>query len=397
MPAVMKDRIRKHAVEIFQELIGIRRHLHANPELSYQEEKTAAFIQETLRNYGIPFTSGVGGHGIVGLIEGGKPGKMIALRADMDALPITEVNEVPYKSINSGVMHACGHDVHMTCLLGAAKILQEIREDLSGSVRLIFQPAEESFPGGASLMIKDGVLENPVPAAILGQHTLPTLEAGKVGMKSGMYMASTDEIYLTVKGKGGHAATPELLIDPVVAAAQIIVALQQVVSRKANPATPTLLSFGKIIGDGRTNIIPDTVTIAGTLRTFDEVWRKQAHHHITTIAQNTAHAFGASCEVNIHAGYPFVVNDESLTTRTFNHAAEFLGSENVVPLEMRMTAEDFAYYSQIIPGCFYRLGVRNESRGITSNLHTPTFDADERSLEIGAGLMAWLAFTELES
>jgi len=348
----MKERIRNLSVEMFQELIGIRRHLHANPELSYQEEKTAAFIQETLANYGIPFTAGVGGHGIVGHIEGGKPGKMIALRADMDALPITEVNEVPYKSINSGVMHACGHDVHMTCLLGAAKILQEIRSELTGSVRLIFQPAEESFPGGASLMIKDGVLENPEPAAILGQHTLPTLEAGKVGMKSGMYMASTEEIYQTVKGKGGHAATPELLIDPVVAAAQIIVALQQVVSRKANPATPTLLSFGKIIGDGRTNIIPDIVSIAGTLRTFDEVWRKQAHHHITTIAQNTAHAFGASCEVNIHAGYPFVVNDENLTTRAFNHAAEFLGAEIVVPLEMRMTAGGFADYSQIIPGCF---------------------------------------------
>lgn len=393
----MKERIRNLSAEIFQELIGIRRHLHAHPELSFREENTAAFIQETLAKYGIPFTAGVGGHGIVGHIEGGKPGKMIALRADMDALPINELNEVEYKSLHHGIMHACGHDVHMTCLLGAAKILQEIRSEFAGSVRLIFQPAEESFPGGASLMIKDGVLENPAPAAILGQHTLPTLEAGKVGMKSGMYMASTDEIYLTVKGKGGHAATPELLIDPVVAAAQIIVALQQVVSRKANPATPTLLSFGKIIGEGRTNIIPDTVSIAGTLRTFDEVWRKQAHQHIAAIAQNTARAFGAECEVDIHPGYPFVVNEEALTARAFASAADYLGKENVVPLEMRMTAEDFAYYSQIIPGCFYRLGVRNEAAGITSNLHTPTFDADEKSLETGAGLMAWLAYTELNS
>lgn len=397
MDIIIRNIIKQLAAENFQEYVLIRRHLHSNPELSFREEQTSLFIQDKLRSYGIPFQSNVGGYGIVALIEGSKPGKLIALRADIDAIPVNEENDVPYRSKVPGVMHACGHDAHITCLLGAAKILSEIRAELQGSVRLIFQPAEESFPGGATLMIADGALENPVPAAILGQHTLPTLEAGKVGMKSGRYMASTDEVYLKIIGKGGHAATPDLLIDPISIAAQVITALQHLVSRKANPAIPTLLSFGRIIGEGRTNIIPNEVSLEGTLRTHDEEWRKQAHQQIITIAQNTARAFGGECEVDIHHGYPAVINEKALTMRTFENAINFLGSENVIPLEMRMTAEDFSYYAQIVPGCFYRLGVMNQGKCITSNLHSTTFDIDESSLETGAGLMAWLAYSELIS
>jgi amidohydrolase len=332
----------------------------------------------------------------VALIEGKNPAsRTLALRADMDALPIDEANSCEYKSVNKGVMHACGHDIHMASLLGAARILHEMKDHFRGTVKLIFQPSEESFPGGASVMITEGVLNNPDVYAILGQHTLPTLDAGKVGMKGGKYMASTDEIYLTVKGRGGHAATPELNIDPILIAAHILTALQQVVSRYAKSSIPTVLSFGRIEGKGRTNIIPDEVKIDGTLRTFDESWRAEAHGHITRIAQSIARGMGGDCEVFIDRGYPFLVNDEALTSRSFLRAQEYLGVENVVALDMRMTAEDFAYFAQEVPGCFYRLGVRNESMGITSNLHTPTFDADEQCLLTGMGLMAWLAICEL--
>ncbi len=377
------------------EIIALRRHFHANPELSGKEIKTAEFIEKNLQLWGISYVSGVAGTGILAQISGKKANKSVALRADMDALPITEANDVKYKSLNHGVMHACGHDVHMACLLGAAKILNTLKDDFEGNVRLLFQPSEETFPGGAKGMIAEGALENPIPDVILGQHTLPTLEAGKVGMKSGKYMASTDEVFLTVKGKGGHAATPDLVVDTVAIAAQIVVSLQQLVSRKANPAIPTLLSFGRFIADGRTNIIPDEVTIGGTFRTFDETWRAAAHEHIEKIAKSVANGYGGDCEVFINKGYPFLVNDEDLTSRSFNNAVKYLGAENVVELDMRMTAEDFAYYTQKIPGCFYRLGVRNESKGITSNLHTSTFDIDEKSLETGMGVMAWLAVCEL--
>ena len=386
------EKIKNLSAEFTPEIIDIRRHLHANPELSEKEFKTADFICATLDSYGIPYTRGVGGNGIVAKIEGLQPQTTtLALRADMDALPINELNACDYKSQNPGVMHACGHDVHMASLLGASKILNELRNEFEGTIRLIFQPSEEKFPGGALAMINDGVLKNPVPERIIGQHVLPTLEAGKVGFKPGRYMASTDEIYLTVKGRGGHAATPELNTDTVLMASHIIVALQQVVSRMAPPGIPTVLSFGRFIADGRTNIIPSEVKIDGTFRTFDETWRAKAHEKITKLASGIAESMGGSCEVFIDHGYPFLVNDDQATAQAKALAQQYLGAENVVDLDQRMTAEDFAYYSHIIPACFYRLGVKDPSWETIRNLHTPEFDADERSLETGMGLMAWLA------
>jgi len=392
----MIQQIKNSAKLLLPELINIRRHLHRNPELSMKEEKTSAFIAAKLDEYGIKYTSGIAVHGIVALIEGKNPGKRtIALRADMDALPILEDNNTEYCSTVPGVMHACGHDVHMTCLLGAAHLLQQLRNEFEGTIKLLFQPSEEQFPGGASMMIKEGALKNPTPEKMFGQHVLPTLEAGKIGLKPGKYMASTDEIYLTVKGKGGHGATPELNIDPVLIASHIIVALQQIISRDKNPVLPAVLSFGRFIADGRTNIIPSDVKMEGTLRTFDEKWRADAHQKITKLATGLAESMGGTCEVFIDKGYPFLVNDDKVTAQTKKAAIEYLGPDNVVDLDMRLTAEDFAYYTQLVPSCFYRLGVANESRGIVHNLHTPRFDVDEASLETGAGFMAYLAFSAM--
>jgi amidohydrolase len=394
--ADIKTRIKELSASYHAEIVALRRHLHANPELSEKEFNTADFICKTLDSYGISYSRNIGGNGIVAHIEGQQPqNTTLALRADMDALPIHELNDCGYKSLQPGVMHACGHDVHMASLLGASRILNELRTEFEGTIRLIFQPSEEKFPGGALEMIKDGVLKNPVPDRIYGQHVLPTLEAGKVGFKPGRYMASTDEVYLTVKGKGGHAATPELNIDPVLIASHIIVALQQVVSRSASPGIPTVLSFGRVIADGRTNIIPSEVKIDGTFRTFDETWRAIAHEKITSIASGIAESMGGSCEVFIDKGYPFLVNDELATSEAKALAKQYLGVDNVVDLEQRMTAEDFAYYSHIIPACFYRLGVKNPSWKDIRNLHTPEFDADERSLETGMGLMSWIAVNTL--
>lgn len=389
-------RIKQEASELLPELIAIRRHLHMHPELSMQESQTSTYIQARLSEFGIPFNAGMAEHGVVGLIEGKNPTKqVIALRADMDALPITEQNQVDYCSTNPGVMHACGHDVHMTSLLGASKILNSLKDQFEGTIKLIFQPSEERFPGGASIMIKEGVLENPAPDKMFGQHVLPTLEAGKVGLRSGKYMASADEVYLTIKGKGGHGATPELIVDPVLIAAHILVALQQIVSRNAPPQLPALLSFGRFIAEGQTNIIPNEVRLDGTFRTFDEQWRAEAHLKIKNMAQSIARGMGGDCEVFIDKGYPFLVNDETLTKNAKQYAIEYMGKDNVVDLELRMAAEDFAYYSQLVPSCFYRLGTRNESKGIINNLHTPLFDIDETSLETGAGLMAWMAVSAL--
>ncbi len=392
------EKIKALSSEFAPAIIKIRRHLHAHPELSEKEFKTADFICATLESYGITYSRNVGGNGIVAEIKGQQPHTVtLALRADMDALPINELNDCDYKSQHPGVMHACGHDVHMASLLGASKILNELRNEFEGTIRLIFQPSEEKFPGGALAMIKDGVLKNPVPERIYGQHVLPTLEVGKVGFKPGRYMASTDEVYLTVKGRGGHAATPELNIDPIVIASHIIVSLQQVVSRSAPPGVPTVLSFGRMIADGRTNIIPSEVKIDGTFRTFDETWRTAAHEKITSIAKGIAESMGGLCDVFIDKGYPFLVNDDLATSEAKALAQAYLGSENVVNLEQRMTAEDFAYYSHIIPACFYRLGVKNPSWRNIRNLHTPDFDADEYSLETGMGLMAWIVLGSLES
>ncbi|MFC2102675.1 M20 family metallopeptidase [Bacteroidota bacterium] len=394
----LKTLITDLASRYLEETTGIRRHIHQHPELSKQEEKTAAFICSTLGSYGIPYTKGVAGFGVVGLIEGKNPkSRCIGLRADMDALPVVEQNNVPYKSLEAGKMHACGHDVHVSSLLGAARILNDLKDQFEGTVKLIFQPSEESYPGGAIEMINEGVLEKPDVLVVLGQHVMPTLDAGTVGFNPGPDMASTDEIYLTVKGKGGHAAVPQMVVDPIVIAAHIITALQQIVSRHADPDTPTVLSFGRIIGEGRTNIIPDEVKIDGTVRTYDEAWRKEIHKRIESMATSIATGMGGSCDVRIAHGYPYLHNDEELTMQLESLAAEYLGQDRVVKLVRRMTAEDFAYFAQRVPSCLYRLGVRNEARGITSFLHSPTFDVDEKSLETGSGLMAWLTVNLLQS
>lgn len=383
--------IQNKASELLPEVIKIRRDLHMHPELSFQEEQTSRYITEVLSRAGIEYATGYGGHGIVATIKG-KTDKVIALRADMDALPIEEQNDVSYKSQNPGVMHACGHDVHTACLLGAALILNNIKDALPCSVRLIFQPGEEKLPGGASLMIRDGVLQDPTPEGIIGQHVYPPLEAGKVGIRSGLYMASSDEIYITVSGNGGHGAMPHLCTDSILAASQMIVAMQQLVARNIPPTIPAVLTFGKInsIG-GATNVIPSEVKIEGTFRTMNEEWREKAHRLIEKIAKETTSAYGAIAEVNIVKGYPSLINDEKLTSKTRQMMETYLGKENVIDLDMRMTSEDFAYYSQEIPAVFYRLGTGNKARGITSPVHTPTFDIDEIALETGMGLLAWLA------
>lgn len=391
------ERIKALSHSYSANVVDIRRHLHAHPELSYQEFETVAYVAARLRDMGLNPVEGIADTGLMVEIKGKNSEKRtIALRADMDALPIHEANEVPYRSKRAGVMHACGHDVHTASLLGTAKILNEVKNDFEGTVRLIFQPGEEKNPGGASYMIRDGVLDNPRPTGIIGQHVFPLLPVGKIGFRSGMYMASCDEIYLRVIGKGGHGAAPELAIDPVVIASHIIIALQQIISRNASPKQPTVLSFGRIIAEGATNIIPNEVNIAGTFRAMDEQWREQALVKIKKMAESIAEGMGGRCEVDISRGYPFLKNDPVLTQRIQQAAASYVGVENVVDIDITLGAEDFAYYSQIIPSSFYRLGTKNEYKGITSYVHTPTFDIDEDALKIGPGLMAWMAINELQ-
>jgi len=395
---MLKEKIKSLAQAYKQEVIDLRRHLHSHPELSFKEYETAAFVAEKLKEIGITEIESKATTGWSALIRGKNPEKkVVALRADMDALPIIEANEVPYKSQNPGVMHACGHDAHTASLLGAAKILNEVRDQFEGTIKLIFQPGEEIIPGGASLMIKDKVLENPRPNSILGQHVMPMIPAGKVGFRSGLYMASTDELYLTIKGKGGHGAMPETFIDPVLISAHLLVALQQIVSRVANPKIPSVLSFGRVEALGATNIIPNEVKIQGTFRTLDEAWRAKAHEKMRQIAEGIVEGMGGQLDFEIRKGYPFLKNEPALTARSVEAARAYLGSENVLDLDIWMAAEDFAFFSQEVDGCFYRLGTRNEARGITSGVHTSTFDIEEEALEIGAGLMAWLAVSELAS
>ncbi len=379
------------------EAIANRRHLHRHPELSFQEKETAAFISEKLTIYGIAHKTHIAGYGIVALIEGQNPDKnCIALRADMDALPIFESNSHDYCSVNPGVMHACGHDAHTAVLLAVAQILQQLRHRFHGSVKLLFQPAEEKLPGGAVALIEAGVLSNPKVNAIVGLHVFPTLEAGKVGFREGPYMASSDEINIKVKGKGGHAAMPDLINDTVVAAAQIVVNLQQISSRNAPPLIPTVLSFGRFMALGAYNVVPSEVLIQGTFRTFDEPWREKAHKLIGNIARHTAEASGCTAEVFIEKGYPVLINDATTTQIAKETTDDFLGSENVIRLDQRMTAEDFAWYSHQVPSCFFRLGTGNSAKGIDSNLHTSTFDIDESSLETGIGTMTAIALELLK-
>jgi len=387
---IPSSRIKELSSRFYKDVVGYRRQLHTYPELSFQEIKTSEFIAARLREFKIPFRRGIAKHGVVGLLEGKNPrNKVIALRADMDALPIHEKNKVSYCSKNAGVMHACGHDVHMASLLGTARILSELRNEFEGTVKFIFQPAEEKAPGGASIMIKEGVLKNPKPEYILAQHVTPELDVGKIGFRAGKFMASSDELYITIKGKGGHAAQPDRLIDPVVIASHLIVSLQQIVSRHASPLMPTVLSFGKVVANGATNIIPDEVRLEGTLRTFDESWRADAKLKMKQLAESLVKSMGGSCDFKIVEGYPFLRNNEKLTESISGWAKDYVGESNVVHMEPRMGSEDFAFYSQQIPACFYRLGTGNSKKGINTPVHTSAFDIDEKALEIGMGFMAY--------
>ncbi len=393
---ISQSTVKTLAQQFYQDILAVRRHLHQHPELSYEEFETQKYVRAQLEAIGITDIKAIAGTGLVALIKGKNPeSKTVALRGDMDALPITELNDVVYKSANNGVMHACGHDVHTSCVLGAAKILYQLKDSFEGTVKLVFQPGEEKLPGGASLMIKEGVLTQPKVDKMIGQHVMPLLPVGTVGFRSGLYMASTDEIYVKVKGKGGHGAMPHLNIDPVLITAHIITSLQQLVSRMANPSIPSVLSFGKVIANGATNIIPDEVYLEGTFRTMDEKWRAEAHIKMKKLAEGIAESMGGTCDFDIHRGYPFLKNNPELTERAKQYAVEYLGADKVVDLDIWMAAEDFAYYTQEVPATFYRLGVRNEAKGITSSVHTPTFNIDEEALEVGMGLMAWIAVNEL--
>ena len=393
----MINKIKEISAKIYDEVVEIRRHIHKHPELSFEEENTSVFIQKKLDEYGIEYTTGYVKYGVLGVIKGSEEGKIIALRTDIDALPIQENSTEEFSSQNKNVMHACGHDVHLASLLGTAKILNEIKSSLKGTVLFVFQPAEEKLPGGAKLMMEDGVFDKYKPDLIIGQHVMPNMPVGNVGFKPGMYMASTDEIYLTIKGKGGHAAMPYQITDTVLISSHIIVALQQIVSRKAKANIPTVLSFGKFIANGATNVIPDEVKIEGTFRTMNEEWRAEVHKLIKKIAQSTASGMGAECIVKIIDGYPFLKNDEKITENASIFSKQYLGEQNVEEMETRMTGEDFAYYTQKYPATFYRLGTMNTITKEVFPLHSANFKVDEEALKNSTGLMAWLAYSFLKS
>lgn len=401
---ISAETIRSLSQKYFNKVVEIRQHLHKHPELSFREFETSKFIQKQLAEAGIPFTTGHIETGIIAIIEGKNPEKKILLlRADMDALPISEKNNAHYKSCNEGVMHACGHDAHSATILGAAFILNDLKSEWEGTVKIMFQPGEEVLPGGSSLMIKDGVLENPKVEKALALHVFPSLESGKAGFKSGMYMASTDELYLTVNGKGGHAAMPAEYINPLIIASEILVKintefmLSNSLTGSAGENIPTVVAFGKIEGKGATNVIPDKVEVEGTFRTMNEDWRNQVHQQLQNIVKNISSKYGIESQLRIERGYPFLVNDVALTKACFAAAQEYLGINNVTELPLRMTAEDFAYITQKVPSCFFRLGTANKEKGITSGVHTATFDIDENALQTGMGLMAWLTVNELNN
>ncbi len=391
----IKEKVEHFAEFYFEEIVEYRRHFHKYPELSNQEEKTADFICSKLDEWSLQYVKNVGGYGIYGFVEGQNPEKRtIALRADMDALPIKEETNLPFKSVNEGVMHACGHDLHMSSLLGAIKILKELTNDFEGRVMFIFQPSEETYPGGALKMLNAGMFDEMIPSKIFAFHSTPEMECGYIGMTEGKAMASTDEIYIDIIGRGGHGATPELNIDPVLVASHVVIALQSIVSRNASPTVPTTFSIGKFIAEGRTNIIPNSVRLEGIIRTFDETWRKECHKLIERIVNQTAEAFGAKAKVFIDPGYPYVYNDMFLTKIVFETAKKYFGDSKVMNLPPRMTAEDFAYFSQQAPSCYFRIGTRKKGTPIT-NLHTSNFDIDEESIKYAMGFSAFLAFSSL--
>jgi amidohydrolase len=391
---MIKETIQNLSKEIHPEMIQHRRHLHTYPELSFQEYKTSAYIKKQLDELNIPWTS-VATTGVLAVIKGLPSDGVVALRADIDALPIQEMNKVAYASQQPGVMHACGHDFHTSSLLGTAKILNSIKDQFKGTIKLLFQPGEEVIPGGATLMLKDGVLENPKPQAVIGQHAMPRIPVGKIGIRDGKFMASTDTLKVKITGKGGHGAQPHLNVDPVVIASHIVLALQQIISRNRSPKEPSVLSFGRVVANGAFNVIPDEVYMEGTFRAMNETWRNEAHQKMITMAEKLAEGMGGRCEFNIVRGYPFLINEVKLTEQVRQYAEDYLGKDNVLEEEIWMAAEDFAYYSQVADSCFYLCGVGNAARGITASLHAPTFDIDENTLALSTGLMAYVALKRL--
>ncbi len=400
----------KQQAELAQDFVQqVRRHLHTNPELSFEEKETSAFIASKLDLLGIDYTDHIGGYGIRALVKGTGSGfrttsassfeaasACAALRADMDALPINEKTGLDFASQKPGIMHACGHDMHSSMLLGAAKILQELRHLFAGTIMLVFQPAEEKVPGGAKTMLDDGLFDTRVPDSIVGQHINPQLEAGLVGFCSGLFMASVDDYKITIKGKGGHGASPHLCVDPVFVAAQVITACQSFVSRRSNPLQPNVLTFGKVLADGAFNIIPDEVYLECTFRTFNEAWRQEIAHELPRCIKQLCQALGANAEVELLNGYPAVFNHLELTEKMRAKAVDFLGAQRVVDLPAVMWAEDFAYYGTQTKACFYNIGTANQAKGWTSPLHSPTMIPDESVLTDGVGLLAWLGLSQLE-
>lgn len=390
------EKTKELARHFFPEVLEFRRHFHRYPELSGKEKETAIYIAQVLDKIGIPYKKDIAGHGIVALLKGELPGnRTIALRADMDALPIEEVSDKDYRSQHSGVMHACGHDAHIASVLGALLILNSFKASFGGTVKAIFQPSEEDYDGGAPFMIQEGVLHDPEVDLIIAQHVTPGIESGMIGIKEGPFMASTDEIFINIKGKGGHAALVDEFINPVIIGMEILKNLNTFISKNQPEKIPTVLTFGRFIADGLTNRVPEEAQMAGTLRTFNEEWRNQALQNIEAIASETAQKHGGICEINIRHGYPVLVNDPATTQRIKQYAATFLGEKNVVDIPYRMTAEDFAYFLQEKPGVLYRLGSSNKEKGIIQSLHSNNFDIDESSLITGMGLLSWIAINEL--
>ena len=396
MTPEFKQYIIDYSDRIFEKVKGYREYMHAHPELSYKEHETMKYVSQVLTTLGIEHKTGVGDTGIVALIKGenhSDSDPCICLRADLDALPIHEENEVPYKSKVDGIMHACGHDVHSAVLLGAAEVIDSLKENLPQPVKMIFQPGEEKNPGGATLMLRDGILENPKVERMLALHVFPDMITGNVGFKEGIYMASCDEVYITIHGKGGHGATPHNCIDPIMIGANMLQTMQQIVSRQCDPKTPCVLSFGYFEAFGATNVIPSKAHLKGTFRTMNEEWRGEALELIEKTAKQIAEASGGTAEVEISKGYPYLENDPATTQAMRSIAQKFLGPENVEELPIRLTAEDFSYYSQEVPVCFFRLGVRNESKGITHGVHHPKFDIDPDALRIGVQMMSLAPFS----
>lgn len=366
------------------------KHLHENPELSFEEENTSLYIEVFLKQWGVAYRNNIGGYGILAWVEGRNPKvRTIALRADMDALPIVEQNEIEFKSKNSGVMHACGHDTHTSSLLSAVRIINDLKDKFEGTILFIFQPGEEKHPGGARLMLKDGIFKDYTPEIILGQHAYVDCKVGDVAFAEGVVMASADEVHIKVRGKGGHGALPHELNDTVLAASQLVVSMQQVVSRRSNPFQPAVLTFGKFIANGATNIIPNEVVLAGTFRCMDEEERQKLRIIIKEVAINTAKAYGCECDIDVYDGYPCTLNNSEVTKVARSFATEYLGEDRVKGMPKRMTAEDFGFFSQQYPSTFYRFGIQGKKT--STGLHTSTFLIDEEALKTSVGTITYLA------